>query len=58
MKTALAGESLNTLSRVVVETNNGIMVLTGEVETANEKSRAGAVASEVKGIKRVINNLA
>jgi hyperosmotically inducible periplasmic protein len=57
VKTALAGERLNTLSRVGVETNNGIVVLTGEVETANEKSRAGTVASQVKGVKGVTNNL-
>jgi len=57
VKTALAGERINTLSRVGVETNNGIVVLTGEVETANEKSRAGTVASQVKGVKGVTNNL-
>ena len=57
VKTALAGERLNTLSRVGVETNNGIVVLTGEVETANEKSRAGTVASQVKGVRGVTNNL-
>jgi osmotically-inducible protein OsmY len=42
---------------VGVETNNGIVVLTGEVETAAEKSRAGTVASQVKGVKQVVNNL-
>ena len=57
VKTSLAGERLNTLSRVGVETNNGIVVLTGEVETANEKSRAGTVASQVKGVRQVVNNL-
>jgi len=57
VKTQLAGERLNTLSRVGVETNNGIVVLTGEVETANEKSRAGTVASQVKGVRQVVNNL-
>ena len=57
VKTALAGERLNTLTRVGVETNNGIVVLTGEVETTAEKSRAGTVASQVKGVKQVINNL-
>jgi hyperosmotically inducible protein len=57
VKTALAGERVNTLSRVGVETNNGIVVLTGEVETANEKSRAGTVASQVKGVRGVTNNL-
>ena len=57
VKTSLAGERVNTLSRVGVETNNGIVVLTGEVETANEKSRAGTVASQVKGVRQVVNNL-
>ena len=57
VKTSLAGERVNTLSRVGVETNNGIVVLTGEVETANEKSRAGTVASQVKGVRQVTNNL-
>lgn len=57
VKTSLAGERLNTLSRVGVETNNGIVVLTGEVETASEKSRAGTVTSQVKGVRQVVNNL-
>ena len=51
VKTSLAGERINTLTRVGVETNNGIVVLTGEVETAQEKSRAGTVASQVKGVR-------
>jgi hyperosmotically inducible protein len=57
VKTSLAGERLNTLTRVGVETNNGVVYLTGEVATAAEKSRAGTVASQVKGVKRVVNNL-
>ena len=57
VKTSLAGERLNTLTRVGVETNNGIVVLTGEVETAQEKSRAGTVSSQVKGVRQVVNNL-
>ena len=57
VKTSLAGERLNTLSRVGVETNNGVVVLTGEVETAAEKARAGTVASQVKGVRLVTNNL-
>ena len=57
VKTSLAGERINTLTRVGVETNNGVVVLTGEVETAQEKSRAGTVASQVKGVRGVTNNL-
>ena len=57
VKTALAGERVNTLTRVGVETNNAIVVLTGEVETAQERSRAGTVAGQVKGVRQVVNNL-
>ena len=39
VKTALAGERVNTLTRVGVETNNGIVVLTGEVRLPR-RSRA------------------
>jgi hyperosmotically inducible protein len=57
VKTKLASDKLVTLTRVAVETNNGIVYLTGEVETAEQKSRIGSLASEVKGVKRVVNNL-
>jgi len=57
VKTALAGERVNTLTRVGVETNNGVVVLTGEVETAQERSRAGTVTAQVKGVRGVTNNL-
>ena len=57
VKTQLASDKLVTLTRVGVESNNGIVYLTGEVETAEQKSRAGSVASQVKGVKQVVNNL-
>ena len=57
VKTQLASDRLNTLSRVGVETNNSIVYLTGEVETAEQKSRVGSVASQVKGVRQVVNNL-
>ncbi len=57
VKTKLASDKLNTLTRVGVETNNSIVYLTGEVETSEQKSRSGSIASEVKGVKQVVNNL-
>ncbi len=57
VKTSLASDKLVTLTRVGVETNNGIVYLTGEVQTAEQKSRVGSVASQVKGVKKVVNNL-
>ena len=57
VKTQLASDKLVTLTRVGVETNNGIVYLTGEVETAEQKSRVGSIALQVKGVKQVVNNL-
>jgi len=57
VKTKLASDKMVTLTRVGVETNNGIVNLTGEVETAEQKSHIGSLAGQVKGVKQVINNL-
>jgi len=57
VKTKLASDKLASLTRVGVETNNGIVYLTGEVETAEQKSRSGSLAHEVKGVRQVVNNL-
>jgi hypothetical protein len=38
VKTQLASDRLNTLTRVGVETNNAVVYLTGEVETGEQKS--------------------
>jgi osmotically-inducible protein OsmY len=42
---------------VEVETNNGVVYLTGQVETAEQRSHIGSLASQVKGVKKVVNNL-
>lgn len=57
VKTKLASDRLVTLTRVGVETDNGVVYLTGEVETAEQRSHIGSLASQVKGVKRVVNNL-
>jgi hyperosmotically inducible protein len=57
VKTRLAEDKLVTLTRVGVETNNGVVYLTGEVETAEQRSHIGSLASQVKGVKGVVNNL-
>ena len=57
VKTQLASDKLVSLTRVKVETNNGIVYLTGQVQTAEQRSHIGSIASQVKGVKRVVNNL-
>ena len=57
VKTQLASDKMVSLTRVEVETNNGIVYLTGQVQTAEQRSHIGSLASQVKGVKRVVNNL-
>jgi osmotically-inducible protein OsmY len=57
VKTQLASDKLVTLTRVEVETNNGVVHLTGQVQTAEQKSHIGSLTSQVKGVKQVVNNL-
>ena len=57
VKTQLASDKLVTVTRVEVETNNGIVYLTGQVQTAEQRSHIGSIASQVKGVKKVVNNL-
>ncbi len=57
VKTQLASDKVATLTRVEVETNNGVVYLTGQVQTAEQRSHIGSVVSQVKGVKRVVNNL-
>jgi osmotically-inducible protein OsmY len=57
VKTQLASDKLVTLTRVDVETNNGIVYLTGQVQAAEQRSHIGSLASQVKGVKQVVNNL-
>ena len=57
VKTQLASDKMVSLTRVEVETNNGVVYLTGQVQTAEQKSHIGSLTSQVSGVKRVVNNL-
>jgi osmotically-inducible protein OsmY len=45
------------LDRINVEVKNGVVVLTGTVETEEQKRRAGEIAASIKDVKKVINHL-
>ena len=57
VKTKLTGDKAANLTRVSVETTNGVVHLSGVVESAEQKARVESLAAQVKGVKRVINNL-
>jgi osmotically-inducible protein OsmY len=56
VKTALGATKVSTLTRVDVDTVDGIVYLRGKVESPDVKQRAGEVASNVTG-GRVVNDL-
>ena len=57
VKSKLVGEKATNLTRVDVETTNQIVSLNGIVESPDQKQRAEQLAMQVKGVKRVQNNL-
>jgi hyperosmotically inducible protein len=57
VKSKLGSDRLVTLTRVGVETTNKIVYLTGEVQTSEQKLRAGSLAAQVGGVRQVVNNL-
>lgn len=57
VKTQLVKEKTMNLTRVSVKTDNGVVYLTGTVESALRRERAENIAWKVKGVKDVVNHL-
>ena len=57
VKTKLAADKVSSLTRVDVDTNNGVVALNGVVESSAQKVRAQELASQVNGVSKVVNNL-
>jgi len=53
----LAGDQFGGLSEILVTTEAGVVMLVGRVERAEQKARAADLARQVKGVKRVKNDL-
>ena len=57
VKANLVAEKASNLTRIDVDTNNGIVYLNGTVHSPQEKARAEQLALQVQGVKKVVNNL-
>jgi hyperosmotically inducible periplasmic protein len=57
VKTALAADPQLSALRIEVDTNNGVVTLTGPAPDEQSKSRATQVAAGPKGVMRVENRL-
>lgn len=57
VKAKLAAEKGATLTRVEVDTNRGVVQLSGTVSSSSDHAMAERVAHTVSGVKSVRNNL-
>ena len=57
VKTKLVKDRMQNLTWVNVDAHNGVVYLTGNVQTAAQKARATELATETPGVKRVVNDL-
>lgn len=53
----LTADRMSNFARVDVDTERGVVNLSGLVPSAEQKSRAEALTRQVEGVKRVNNNL-
>jgi hyperosmotically inducible periplasmic protein len=57
VKSSLVADKASNLTRVDVDTTNGVVSLNGVVESPEQKNRAAQLASRVDGVRNVVNNL-
>lgn len=57
IKSTLVADKVANLTRIDVDTNNGVVSLNGVVNSAQQKSRAEELARRVDGVRGVNNNL-
>jgi hyperosmotically inducible protein len=57
VKTKLVSDKAANLTRIDVDTNNGIVYLNGSVQTTQQKAKAEDLARSTDGVKKVVNNL-
>jgi osmotically-inducible protein OsmY len=57
VQSKLTADRMSNFTRVDVDTERGVVNLSGVVQTAEQKARAAEIARQVNGVKRVNNNL-
>jgi hyperosmotically inducible periplasmic protein len=57
VQTKLSGDRISNFTRVDVDTERGVVQLSGVVPSSEHKSRAEEITRQVNGVRRVNNNL-
>jgi hyperosmotically inducible protein len=57
VQASLTSDKASNLTRIDVDTTNGVVYLNGTVQSAEQKARAEQLAGRIDGVKKVVNNL-
>lgn len=57
VQSKLTADRMSNFTRVDVDTERGVVNLSGVVQSAEQKARASELARQVNGVKKVNNNL-
>ena len=57
IKTKLTAEKFSNLMKIDVKSDNGVVTLSGTVDSLERRARAVQIASGVEGVKQVVDNL-
>ncbi len=58
VKSRLAADvGLSSVTNISVNSTNGVVTLSGQVDSADKKAKAGSLASAVPKVVRVVNNV-
>ncbi len=58
VEAAIAGDTSLQGSSIMVDTKDGVVLLSGEVSSEEQRETAGAAAASVEGVTKVMNELA
>src|SRR5262249_33111313 len=57
IKAKLTGDALSNLTKIGVSTRNGVVTLTGDVDSLERKARAVQIAGSVNGVRGIVDNI-
>jgi hypothetical protein len=57
IKAKLTADTLSNLTKIGVNTREGVVTLTGDVDSLERKARAVQIASSVRGVRQVVDNV-
>ena len=57
IKAKLTADALSNLTKIGVLTRDGVVTLTGDVDSLERKARAVQIASSVRGVRQIVDNV-